>query len=88
MGKKKSPEKNGELSDVNKESSDPFIEIQEDKSETFMIYDVYDVPTPIATILFALQVVYCLTVFHTTPTFNDAKKEGFGKHCGKRRKCW
>ena len=20
--------------------------------------------------------------------FNNHKKEGFGKHCGKRRKCW
>ena len=22
------------------------------------------------------------------PTFNDLEKEAFGKHCGKRRKCW
>ena len=24
---------------------------------------------------------------HTIPTFNDLKEEGFGKHCGKSRKC-
>ena len=30
----------------------------------------------------------CITLYHTIPTFNDPKKEGFGKHCGKRRKCW
>ena len=29
-----------------------------------------------------------LTHYHTIPTFNDPKVEGFGKHCGKRRKCW
>ena len=29
-----------------------------------------------------------LTHYHTIPTFNDPKEEGFGKHCGKRRKCW
>ena len=29
-----------------------------------------------------------LTLYHTSPTFNDTKEEGFGKHYGKRRKCW
>ena len=29
-----------------------------------------------------------LTLYHTIPPFNDPKQEGFGKHCGKRRKCW
>ena len=29
-----------------------------------------------------------LTLYHTVPTFKDPKEEGFGKHCGKRRKCW
>ena len=27
-------------------------------------------------------------IYHTIPTFNDPKEENFGKHCGKRRKCW
>ena len=25
-----------------------------------------------------------LTYYHTIPTFNDPKEEGFEKHCGKR----
>ena len=25
---------------------------------------------------------------HAISTFDDHKEEGFGKHCGKRRKCW
>ena len=29
-----------------------------------------------------------LTLYHAIPTFNDPKEEGFGKHCGKGRKCW
>ena len=29
--------------------------------------------------------LYHLTHYHTIPTFNE---EGFGKHSGKRRKCW
>ena len=29
-----------------------------------------------------------LTLYHTILTFNDPEKEGFCKHCGKRRKCW
>ena len=29
-----------------------------------------------------------LTLYHTFPAFNDRNKEGFGKNCGKRRKCW
>ena len=29
-----------------------------------------------------------LTLYHTIPTFNNPKEEAFGKHCGKRRKCW
>ena len=29
-----------------------------------------------------------LTLYHTIPPFNNPKEEGFGKHCGKRRKCW
>ena len=29
-----------------------------------------------------------LSLYHTIPTVNDPKKEGFGKHYGKRRKCW
>ena len=29
-----------------------------------------------------------LTVFHITLTFNNLEEGGFGKHCGKRRKCW
>ena len=27
-------------------------------------------------------------LYHTIPIFNNPKEEGFGKHCGKRRKCW
>ena len=35
-----------------------------------------------------LKIFKCvLTLYHTIPTFNDPE-EGFGKHCGKRRKCW
>ena len=30
---------------------------------------------------------HALTLYHTIPTFNDPKEEGFGKHRGKRRKC-
>ena len=26
-----------------------------------------------------------LTLYHTIPTFNDPKEEGFGKHCRKKR---
>ena len=33
-------------------------------------------------------VIVCSTLSHTIPTFNDPKEESFGKHCGKRRKCW
>ena len=29
-----------------------------------------------------------LTLYHTIPTFDNPKEGGFGKHCGKRRKCW
>ena len=29
-----------------------------------------------------------LILCHTLPTFNDPKEDGFGKHCGKKRKCW
>ena len=29
-----------------------------------------------------------IILYRTIKTFNDPKKEGFGKHCGKRRKCW
>ena len=29
-----------------------------------------------------------LTLYHTIPTFNNTIEESFGKHCGKRRKCW
>ena len=32
--------------------------------------------------------VKVLTLYHTIPSFNDPKEEAFGKHCGKRRKCW
>ena len=32
--------------------------------------------------------VLLFNFYHTIPTFNDPKEEGFGKHCGKRRKCW
>ena len=28
------------------------------------------------------------TLYHTILTFNYLKMEPFGKHCGKRRKCW
>ena len=28
-----------------------------------------------------------LTLYHTIPTFDHPKEEGFGKHYGKRRKC-
>ena len=44
----------------------------------------------VATTVFesTLCLVVCLTLYHTIPTFNDPKEEGFGKHCGKRRKCW
>ena len=34
--------------------------------------------------LFAGQT--CLILYHTIPTFNDPKDEGFGKHCGKKKK--
>ena len=27
----------------------------------------------------------CLTLYHTIPTFNDPKEQGFGKHCEKRK---
>ena len=36
----------------------------------------------------SFHVSYFLTLYHTIPTFKDPKKEGFGKHYGKRRKCW
>ena len=29
-----------------------------------------------------------LTLYHTIPTINDPNEKGFGKHWGKRRKCW
>ena len=29
-----------------------------------------------------------LTLYHSIPTFNDPKEEGFGKHCVKMGKCW
>ena len=29
-----------------------------------------------------------LTLYYRIPTFNDVIEEGFGKHCGKRKKCW
>ena len=29
-----------------------------------------------------------LALYDTIPTFNNPKNEGFGKQCGKRRKCW
>ena len=29
-----------------------------------------------------------LTHLPHNPTFNNPKEEGFGKHCGKRRKSW
>ena len=29
-----------------------------------------------------------LILYHTIPTLKDSEKEGFGKYCGKRRKCW
>ena len=29
-----------------------------------------------------------LNLYHTIPIFNDPKEKGFGKPCGKRRKCW
>ena len=29
-----------------------------------------------------------LTLYHITLTFNDLKKQAFGKLCGKKRKCW
>ena len=32
--------------------------------------------------------VNALPLYHTIQTFNDPEKEGFWKHCGKRRKCW
>ena len=39
--------------------------------------------------LSVLKIFKCaLTLYHTIRTFNDPKEEGFGKHCGKRRKCW
>ena len=28
------------------------------------------------------------TLYHTVLTLNNPKEEGFGKHCGKRIKCW
>ena len=30
----------------------------------------------------------CLSLYHTIPTFNDREEKTFGKHYGKRRKCW
>ena len=35
-----------------------------------------------------LKQVSDLTLNHTIPSFNDPTQEGFGKHCGNRRKCW
>ena len=29
-----------------------------------------------------------LTLYQTILTFNNPLEEDFGKHCGKRRKCW
>ena len=29
-----------------------------------------------------------LTLYHTVPTFKYPEERAFGKHCGKRRKCW
>ena len=29
-----------------------------------------------------------LIPYHTILTFNTSGKDSFGKHCGKRRKCW
>ena len=29
-----------------------------------------------------------LNLYHTIPTFNDPKEQGFEKHYRKRRKCW
>ena len=36
----------------------------------------------------AFQFRQGLTLYHTILTFNDLKEGGFGKQCGKRRKCW
>ena len=29
-----------------------------------------------------------LTLYHTIPTFINPERDGFQKHCRKRRKCW
>ena len=39
-------------------------------------------------LLSLIQLIDWLTLYHTIRTFNDPKEEGFGKHRGKRRKCW
>ena len=35
-----------------------------------------------------IQNLTLLWLYHTILTFNDPREEGFGRHCGKRRKCW
>ena len=42
-----------------------------------------------------MVVLYCYLLhslphnpYHTIPTFNKPKSEGFRNYCGKRRKCW
>ena len=37
---------------------------------------------------FSTTVTIVNNLFTIVLTFNDPKKEGFGKHCRKRRKCW
>ena len=34
------------------------------------------------------SILLILTLYHKIPTFNNPNEEGFGKLCGKRRKCW
>ena len=42
-----------------------------------------------ASVIWIVKTWACtLTLYHTIPTFNNPKEEGFGKHCGKSRKCW
>ena len=35
-----------------------------------------------------VEIRFFLTLYHTVLTFNNSKEKGFGKYCGKRRKCW
>ena len=59
--------------------------------EKMLVTSVF--PTVFSKVFFFLVVKFgmCgneLTVYHTIPTLNNPEEKAFGKHCGKRRKCW